>query len=126
MSGVNCFHAMGRLCRDPDLRTIPSGTKVCEFPIALETGWGENVKKCFIDVTVWGKQAEFVKNKFRKGDGIYIIGRIDFQQWEDKNGGGKRSKHILTAKEINFPTGSMTKNSVNNEQGDEDIDHIPF
>lgn len=134
MSGVNVTMMMGRLCRDPELRTIPSGTPVCEFAIAVDSGWGDNKKTCFIDVTVWGKQAEFVNNKFRKGDGIFVQGRIDFSRWEDKNGGGPRSKHGLTAERIAFPTGTMTKNKSagqpethqGNWNNNQDIDEIPF
>lgn len=130
---------MGRLTRDPDLRTIPSGTPVCEFGLAMDSGWGDNKKTCFIDVTVWGKQAEFVSKYFKKGDGIHLEGRLDFDSWEDKNGGGKRSKHRITAERVTFPvgagkggnataapssTGMDTAPSGWNSQ--QEIDEIPF
>ncbi len=127
---------MGRLTRDPDLRTIPSGTPVCEFGIAADSGWGDNKKTCFIDVTVWGKQAEFVAKYFNKGDGIHLEGRLDFDRWEDKNGGGKRSKHRVTAERVTFPVGANKHNKNNQPQGHTDtpsgwnsqqeIDEIPF
>ena len=129
---------MGRLTRNPELRTIPSGTPVCEFGVAADSGWGDNKKTCFIDVTVWGKQAEFVSKYFMKGDGIHIEGRLDFDIWEDKNGGGKRSKHRITAERVTWPTGAPRKGLVtdghHNSGGgttsgwnsQQEIDEIPF
>ena len=130
--------AMGRLTRDPDLRTIPSGTPVCDFGLAMDSGWGDNKKTCFIDVTVWGKQAEFVSKYFKKGDGIHLEGRLDFNTWEDKNGGGKRSKHSITAERVIFPV-STNKSSKSGRSlepsmagapedwnSQEEIDEVPF
>lgn len=127
---------MGRLTRDPDLRQIPSGTSVLECGIAVDSGWGENKKTCFIDITVWGKQAEFVSKYFMKGDGVHIEGRLDLDMWTDKNGGGKRSKHRITVERITWPTGTPKKGQVTDQHRDssspgnwnpkEEIDEIPF
>ena len=99
---------MARLTRDPEMRSIQSGTSVCEFGIAFDNGFGDNKKTCFITVTAWGKSAEFVNQYFKKGDGIMIDGRLEFDQWEDKNGGGKRSKHTITAERVTFPLSNKT------------------
>lgn len=128
---------MGRLTRDPDLRTIPSGTPVCEFGLASDSGWGDNKKTNFIDVTVWGKQAEWVAKYFKKGDGIHVEGRLDFDRWDDKNGGGTRSKHRITAERVTWPTGTPRKGAVTDEHrsdggrpsgwnSQQEIDEIPF
>jgi len=133
---------MGRLTRDPDVRTIPSGTPVCEFGLAMDSGWGDNKKTCFIDVTVWGKQAEFVGKYFKKGAGIHLEGRLDFDTWEDKNGGGKRSKHRITAERVTFPvgagrggaesgaehgsSGAAMNTAPSNWNSQQEIDEIPF
>ena len=128
---------MGRLTRDPDLRTIPSGTPVCEFGLASDSGWGDNKKTCFIDITVWGKQSEFVSKYFKKGDGIHIEGRLDFDTWQDKNGGGKRSKHRVTAERVTWPVGTQKRNNDHQDTGSgggdpsgwnsqQEIDDIPF
>jgi len=132
---VNIVIMMGRLTRDPDLRTIPSGTPVCEFGIASDSGWGDHKKTCFIDLTVWGKQAEFLYKHFGKGDGIHIVGRLDYDTWEDKNGGGKRSKHRITVERVTFPVGTKNKNKGGNSDpsgvpagwnNQQEIDEIPF
>jgi len=136
---------MGRLVNDPENKVISTGTPLTEFRMAFDNGWGDNKKTCFVGVTVWGKQAEFVALHFKKGDGILVDGRLDFDQWEDKNGGGKRSKHYITAERVTFPISSGQGNTsktnqktqaVNNENepaskverwnAGEDIDEIPF
>jgi single-strand DNA-binding protein len=95
----------GRLTRDTDLRQIPSGTPVCDFGIAVDDGFGEKKKTCFIDCTAWGGTAENISKWFSKGDGIQIEGRLSLDQWEDKNGGGKRSKHRVVVERFVFPPG---------------------
>ena len=103
----NKIIAMGRLTRDVELKTIPSGTPVCEMGLAMDSGWGDNKKTCFVDVTVWGKQAEFVSKYFKKGDGVHLEGRLDYSTWEKD--GQKRSKHSITAERVTFPVGASKK-----------------
>lgn len=127
---------MGRLTRDPELRTIGSGTNVAEFGLAVDSGWGDNKRTTFIDVTSWGKQSEFVTKYFKKGDGIHIEGRLEFEQWEDKNGGGKRSKHKVTAERVTFTVGGKSDQKPNNNEpipmdqkkwdDQNELDQVPF
>ncbi len=97
------YIAMGNITRQPELRSTTGGHSICEFGIAVDSGWGENKKTTFWDVSVWGKQGESLKEYFNKGDGIVLEGEIILDQWEDKNGGGKRSKHKFQAKKWTFP-----------------------
>ena len=95
-------------------------------------------KTCFIDVTVWGKRAEFVSKYFNKGSGIHVEGRLDLDTWEDKNGGGKRSRHRVTAEQVTFPVGGNKNNTSQSSSpqlagvgaggwnSQEEIDNIPF
>lgn len=101
--------AMGRLTADPELRNTPQGTPVCDCRLAFDNGWGDNKRTCFVDVTVWGKQADFVKKYFQKGSGIVVDGRLELDQWEDKTSGQKRSKHYITAERVTFPVGSKNE-----------------
>ena len=128
----NKIICMARLTRDPEMRAIPSGTQVCEIGIAFDNGFGDQKKTCFINVTAWGKTAEFVEKYFKKGDGIMIDGRLEFETWEDKNGGGKRSKHSITAERVTFPLSNKSGGeqastaSVGSVQGGVEVDDIPF
>ena len=101
--------------------------------IASDSGWGDNKKTCFIDVTVWGKQAEFVAQNFSKGDGIFIEGRLDFDRWKDKNSGDMRSKHRITVERVTFPVGNRKKTGLSDTPpadssgwNSNEIDEIPF
>ena len=132
---LNLVIMNGRLSKDPDLRTIPSGTEVCEFGLAVDSGFGKNKTVTFIDCTVWGATATFVNTYFKRGDGINIHGRLDLSQWEDKDG-NKRSKHRITVERASFPIGkkgggeSDGDGQPKSDDGDKykapDIPEIPF
>lgn len=92
----------GRLTRDPVLRYTPSNTAVCEFGMAWDEGYGDNKKSNFIDVTAFGKTAETINEHLQKGRPVIVAGRLSFEQWDDKNGGGKRSKLKMIADRIHF------------------------
>lgn len=126
---------MGRLTRDPEIKETSGGTKVAEFGLAVDSGWGENKRTTFVDITAWSKQAEFVAKYFHKGDGIHIEGRLDLDTWEDKNGGGKRSKHRITSERITFPLGGKGKSDgasdgLSQKKWDapkeDDLEDVPF
>ena len=75
----------------------------------------------FMDVTFFGKQAETVNQYLRKGSHVLLAGEIDFQQWEDRNGGGKRSKHVLNAnfmQMLDKKGDGGARNDAQNEQAD--------
>ena len=103
---MNLVILNGRLTRDPELRQIPSGTDVAEFGVAVDVGFGDKKETCFVDVVAWAHSAKFVTQWFHKGDGIVIQGKLKMDTWEDKNGGGKRSKHKVVADQLSFPVGS--------------------
>ena len=110
MSGYNKIQMMGRLSSDTEHRTTAQkGTSVVEFSMAVDSGWGNNKKTCFINCTVWGKQADFVSQYFSKGDPIFIEGRLDFERWDDKTTGNKRSRHKITVERVMFTLGSNKK-----------------
>jgi single-strand DNA-binding protein len=105
MASFNKVLLMGNLTRDPQLKYLPSQNAVVEFGIAcnrkFRTASGEDREEVtFVDVTSFGKQAEVINQYFTKGKPIFIEGRLKYDSWEDKNGGGKR--HKLTVVVDNF------------------------
>ena len=98
MASFNRVLLMGNLTRDPQLKYIPgSNTAVAEFGVAtnrkFRTANGDDREEVtFVDITAFGKQAEVINQYMTKGKPIFIEGRLKLDQWEDKNGGGKRSK----------------------------------
>lgn len=97
----------GRLTRDPQTKFLPSQTQLTEFGMCVnrkyKTAGGEDKEEsCFVDVSAFGKMAEVIGQHFQKGKEILIEGRLKFDQWEDKQGGGKRSKLTVIADAFQF------------------------
>jgi single-strand DNA-binding protein len=97
MASFNRVMLLGNLTRDPQLKYLPSQTPVAEFGLAtnrkFRTGGGEDREEvCFVDCTAFGRQAEVINQYCHKGNPLFIEGRLKYDQWEDKQGGGKRSK----------------------------------
>ena len=107
MASFNKVFLMGNLTRDVQLKYLPSQTAVAEFGLAcnrkFRTANGEDREEVtFVDVTAFGKQAEVLNQYMTKGKPIFIEGRLKYDQWEDKNGGGKRSKLTVVVDNFQF------------------------
>jgi len=107
MASFNKVLLMGNLTRDPQLRYLPNQTAVAEFGLACNRRWktpqGEDREEVtFVDCTAWGRQAETINQYCQKGKGIFIEGRLKFDSWEDKQGGGKRSKITVVVESFQF------------------------
>lgn len=106
MPTLNKVFLLGNLTRDPDLRGLPSGQSVCEMRLAITRRYISNGKDvdetCFVDVVVWGKSANNCKQFLTKGSQIMVEGRLQLDQWEDRNGGGQRSKLRVVAEQVQF------------------------
>src|SRR5215207_7480286 len=111
MASYNKVILMGNLTRDPQMRYIPStNTPVVDFGIAVNRrfkgGNGEDREEVtFIDCSAFAKTAELINQYFTKGKPIFIEGRLKFDSWEDKQGGGKRSKLTVVVENFQFVGG---------------------
>lgn len=122
MPNFNKVIMMGHLTRDPEMRYTQGGMAICKIGLAVNSGWGDKKKACFIDCTAFDKRAEAMSKHFSKGDAIHLEGRLELDQWEDKETGAKRSKHGIVIEQWTF-TGSATKSA---DAKADDIDDIPF
>ena len=80
---------MGRLTRDPELKTTPNGVSVCKFSIAVDRRFqnkGEEKKTDFFNVVAWRQTGEFVSRYFGKGNLILVEGELQTRSYVDKNG----------------------------------------
>ena len=80
---------MGRLTRDPELKTTPNGVSVCKFSIAVDRKFqnkGEEKKADFFNVVAWRQTGEFVSRYFGKGNMILVEGELQTSKYTDKNG----------------------------------------
>ena len=121
MGTLNLVMLMGNLTRNPDLRKTQTGLAVADLGLAVneryKTQAGEEVKKtCFVDVTVWGKQAETCAQYLRKGSPVLVEGKLQYDQWETPEG-GRRSKLRVIAERVRFLSGGGEREA---EAADED------
>ena len=102
---MNCVNIIGRLGRDPEVKTLPSGTVICEINVALtskrKSKDGEIIEEtCWIMVTFFGRTAEVVGEYFRKADRIAVTGKLVQETWEKD--GKKNSKHKILGESFDF------------------------
>jgi single-strand DNA-binding protein len=100
MANYNRIVLVGNLTRDPQLKYLPSQMAVVEFGMAINhkfrTRDGQDREEVlFIDCACFGKGAEIINNYCHKGNQLLVEGRLKYDTWEDKQGGGKRSKHSV-------------------------------
>lgn len=94
---LNTIILMGRLTRDPELKTTRSGVSVTEFTIAVDrdfTRQGEEKQTDFFDVIAWRNTAEFVSRYMTKGQLIAVQGSMQSRKWQDKNGSNRISWEV--------------------------------
>ena len=98
---LNVVALMGRLVRDPELKTTQSGNSVCTFSIACDrsyTAKDEERKADFFTITAWRQTAEFICKYFQKGSLIVIEGSLQTRQYQDKNGNNRTATEVLASR----------------------------
>lgn len=109
MANLNRVLLIGRLTRDPETRSLPSGNSVVSFGLATNRTYmrkdsGEKVEEtCFIDVEAWGRTGETIARWMSKGRQIFIEGRLKFDSWE--RDGQRRTKLSVVAENFQFIDG---------------------
>ena len=107
MAGYNRIIMIGNLTRDPELKQLPSGQSVCRLGIASNRQsrnkqTGATIQEvCFVDVDVWGAQAESCSQYLAKGRPVLVEGRLKLDSWKDAEGQA-RSKHSIVAERVVF------------------------
>lgn len=148
MLSLNRAQILGNLTRDPEMRFTPNGQAVANFAVATNRKWknqdgtdGEAVE--YHDVVVWGKQAENVTPMLKKGEAVFVEGRLQTRNWEGQDG-VKRFKTEIIAESVivlggrgkstaggNYskpaanPVEKISKPSADKEE-EIDIEEIPF
>lgn len=98
MASFNKVILMGNLTRDPEVRYTPSGTAVTDIGLAVNRYWFDKQanerreETTFVDVTLWGRQAEVAGEYLSKGRPVLIEGRLHLDTWDDRETGQKRSR----------------------------------
>jgi single-strand DNA-binding protein len=107
MANFNKVFLMGNLTRDPEVRYTPKGTAIATIGLAVNRVWttesGEKKEEVtFVDVDVWGRQAETIGQYMSKGRPIFIEGRLKLDSWDDKETGQKRNKMKVVCESFQF------------------------
>lgn len=122
MASFNSVQLMGNLARDPELRNTASGAAVCSFGLAVNRKFKQGddwkTEACFVDVTVWAKQAENCAKYLNKGSLVFLEGRLNYQTWEAD--GQKRNKLEVVANNVQFLGQKSGETAPTNN------DEIPF
>lgn len=148
MANLNKVMLIGNLTRDPELRYTPKGTAVADIGLAINRVWSNDQGQkqedtTFVDVTLWGRQAELAEKYLGKGRGVYIEGRLQLDTWDDKETGKKRSKLKVVGENLQFlpdgkpgsgggsggssrPAQDSAPNKASRPVVEEDEDDIPF
>lgn len=106
MANLNKVLLIGRLTRDPETRSLKSGTSVVAFGLAVNRTYtrqesNEKVEEtCFIDCEAWGRQGETIARYMKKGRQIFLEGRLKFDSWEKD--GQKQSKLRVVVEGFQF------------------------
>ena len=95
---LNHIVIMGRLTRDPELRTTQSGVSVTSFTVAVDRDFGGRDggerQTDFVDCVAWRQTGEFVSKYFHKGSMIVVSGRLQSRKWQDRDGNNRTSWEI--------------------------------
>ncbi len=126
MASLNKVMIIGNLTRDPEVRFTPKGTPVCDIGLAvnrryLNEATGERQEEVtYLDVTLWGKQAELAGQYLTKGNPLFVEGRLQMDTWEDKASGQKRSKIRIICENMQFLGGKASGGGGGGYQGGHD------
>ncbi len=145
MANFNRVILLGNLTRDIEVRHTQSGTAVGKVGMAVNRKYTQNGETkestCFVDLTAWGRSAEIISQYTSKGSQLFVEGRLEYSTWEDKNGGGKRSKLEVVIDNFQLmgggqrtgggagaPGGQASSGSGDNTAagGEADFEGIPF
>lgn len=112
MASYNKVILLGNLTRDPELRYTPKGQAVARLGLAVNRSYklesGETREETtFVDIDAWGKQAELISQYLRKGNPLFVEGRLKLDQWDDKTSGQKRTALRVVMENFQFVGGRV-------------------
>ena len=130
MASYNRVVMVGNLTRDPEYKQLASGQAVCRLGLAVNRSFknrqsGMAIQEvCYIDIDVWGAQAESCNQYLKKGRPVLVEGRLKYDTWQDQQG-GTRSKHSIVADRVVFLQAGVGAGAEVAEAGDDMVDMAP-
>lgn len=141
---LNKAFVIGNLTRDPELKALPSGMKVCSFSVATNRVWkdkngAKQEAADYHNIVVFGRQAETVAQYMRKGSQVMVEGRMQTRSWDDQASGTKKYRTEVIADRVQFGSNGAGKSggsydqsaqtkspSSPNETNDNELDTIEY
>lgn len=104
---LNKAQIIGNLTRDPEMKSLPNGNKITSFSVATnrvykDSNGDKKEESEFHNVVVFGKQAETSAQYLKKGQQVYVEGRITTRSWDDKTSGEKKYRTEIIADAVQF------------------------
>ena len=121
MRGFSKEIITGNLTRDPELRSVSTGSSVCSFSVAVnrvyrDQSGTQKEDVSYIDCSAWGKLGEMIAQYAKKGSGVLVSGRLDQRSWEKD--GQKRSRVEIVVEDFNFVGGARENSDSYRGQSD--------
>ena len=107
----------GNLTREVEVKKVGNDKTLASFGLAVNKKFGDREETLFIDVTLWGKQAELAGQYLTKGQNVMIDGELKMDEWEDKNSGAKRTKISLVGFKFHFVGGKNEPSQAQKSEG---------
>jgi single-strand DNA-binding protein len=136
---LNKAIVIGNLTRDPELRALPSGIKVCTFSLATNRVWkdkngAKQESADYHNIVVFGRQAETVAQYMKKGNSMLVEGRMQTRSWDDKTSGEKKYRTEIVADRTQFgpkgtgtgPSGGSSSQASSAKASNEEMDSIEY
>jgi len=125
MGCVNKVILVGRLGKDPEIRHTNGGDSVATFSLATSESWkdrgGDKQEKTeWHNIVAWRKLADLANEYLRKGQQLYIEGKLQTREWEDRDGGKRRTTEIVANQLVFLGSGSngSRREEAEPEQGE--------
>lgn len=142
MAGLNKVMIIGNLGADPEMRYTPSGAAVANFNVACSRRWtnrqtGEQQEETeWVRVVLWERQAEIASQYLQKGSQVYIEGRLQTREWEDREGNRRWTTEVIGREMVmlgsrgggggDFGGGGGYSQGAPSQGGPVDADDLPF
>ena len=115
MANFNKVILLGNLTRDPETRATQSGAQVTKFGMAISRKWSgpdgqQRDSTCFVNLTAFGRQGEVIQQYCKKGRPLFVEGRLEYSQWQDKDG-NKRSSLDVVVESFQFVDGGSQRSA---------------
>lgn len=112
MSSLNRVMLIGNLSRDPESRTVSTGSAVCDLALAINRSWTEpdgqkREEVTYVDITFWGRTAENAAKYLAKGRSVFVEGRLQLDTWQDAQTGQERQRLKVVGERLQFLGGGQ-------------------